>query len=153
MQQNHPHSFSKKERLKSSKRISALFKSGKAVSAYPLRVLWHDTHQQLSQPVPIQVAFAVPKRLVPHAYMRNRIKRRLREAYRLQKSPLCQFLQTQNKHIALIFIFTGQPEKATYTLLKQKVYTLLQNIQLAYNEQHTAPKSPKKNSTMANKKL
>ena len=54
---------------------------------------------------PLQAGFTVSSRLFKKATNRNRIKRLLREAYRLQKQELAQTLQTQNKSVTLFFLY------------------------------------------------
>ncbi len=75
--------FRKHERLTGRDRIGQVMKNGKSMSDAPLRlvglVLTMDTVS------PAQVAFAVPKRHVRHATDRNRTRRLLREAWRLDK--------------------------------------------------------------------
>ena len=75
------------ERLKSEKSISQIFESGKSLSVYPLRLIY-----QLKSPekdVSVKIGFAVPKKNFKRAIDRNLIKRRMREAYRLNKQILC----------------------------------------------------------------
>jgi len=76
-------SFKRSERLTSSKSISLLFKEGSSVSAYPVRILFltRDKGEH-----PLSIAISVPKRLYKRAVDRNLLKRRIREAFRLNKS-------------------------------------------------------------------
>lgn len=62
---------------------------------------------------PLTVAFSVPKRLHKHAVARNWLKRRMREAYRLQKGPLIDLLDQKQKNLILLIIYT-KPYKANY---------------------------------------
>jgi len=73
----------KQERLKSRKLIEKLFTDGKSVKNFPLRMVFLQV--QHTSTFPIQAAFSVPKRNFKRAVDRNRIKRLLRETYRLQK--------------------------------------------------------------------
>jgi len=73
----------KQERLKSRKLIEKLFTDGKSVKNFPLRMVFLQV--QHTSTFPIQTAFSVPKRNFKRAVDRNRIKRLLRETYRLQK--------------------------------------------------------------------
>ncbi|MDP5092421.1 MAG: ribonuclease P protein component [Polaribacter sp.] len=73
----------KQERLKSRKLIEKLFTDGKSVKNFPLRMVFLQVPH--TSTFPIQAAFSVPKRNFKRAVDRNRIKRLLRETYRLQK--------------------------------------------------------------------
>ena len=74
--------FGRDERLKSRKTIGRLFAEGNSYVAYPLRVVWLPEPEGASA---ARVAVSVPKRVFKTAVARNRIKRQIREAYRLQK--------------------------------------------------------------------
>ena len=57
---------------------------------------------------PAQVMVSVSKRTFAHATDRNKIKRQLRELYRLQKTALYQTLTQHDKKIALAIVFQGK---------------------------------------------
>lgn len=75
--------FGKEERLKSKKLIEKLYTDGTSIKAFPLRMVYLQTEH--TSTFPCQVAVSVPKRNFKLAVERNRIKRVLRETYRLQK--------------------------------------------------------------------
>ncbi|WP_460220385.1 ribonuclease P protein component [Psychroserpens sp. MEBiC05023] len=78
-------SYSKKEKLKSQKLIDQLFSEGQSVSAYPLRMVYLKTEFD-EVDVQFKTGVSVSKRHFKKAVDRNRIKRLLREAYRLNKN-------------------------------------------------------------------
>ena len=75
--------YSKKDKLKSKKNIEHLFNEGKAITAYPLKLIYLKT--EFEDGSIIKTGVSVSKRLHKTAVSRNRIKRLLREAYRLNK--------------------------------------------------------------------
>ena len=75
--------YSKKDKLKSKKLIEQLFSQGKAITVYPLRLIYLKT--QFDDDAVLKTGVSVSKRLHKTAVARNRIKRLLREVYRLNK--------------------------------------------------------------------
>ena len=75
--------YSKKDKLKSKKLIEQLFTEGKAITAYPLKLIYLKT--EFEDESILKTGVSVSKRLHKTAVARNRIKRLLREAYRLNK--------------------------------------------------------------------
>lgn len=98
------YTLGKEEKLKSRKTIEHLFKEGKSFSNFPFRVLWI-----FNEPagVPLQTGFAVSSRYFKKAVDRNRIKRLMREAYRLQKNELKNQLTLHKKQLSVFFIYVG----------------------------------------------
>lgn len=89
-------SFPKSEHLKSKKAIDELFLKKQSVKGYPIRLMFHENEEKSHK-----VGFVVPKRIVRLAVNRNKIKRQLREAYRLQKHHI-EGLPHQNMMFVLI---------------------------------------------------
>ena len=77
-------SFSKRDKLKSKKVIDRLFLEGKSIVVYPLRLVY--VSETFSDETHIKVAVSVSKKRHKKAVDRNRIKRLMREAYRLEKA-------------------------------------------------------------------
>ncbi len=114
----------KEERLCSQKILGELFTSGESFLVYPLKVVFLKTDS--SQPAHAQAAFAVSKRNFKRAVKRNLLKRRMREAYRLNKPAFYDELASKELHIAAMFIFVGKDliefpiiEKAMISALKK----------------------------------
>ncbi len=95
----------KTERLKSRKGIDTLFAKGKSFAVFPVRVTYQFTP---SAEGGLQVGVTASKRNFKKAVDRNRIKRLLREAYRLQKEELQATLKASGKSGAVFFLYTGK---------------------------------------------
>jgi ribonuclease P protein component len=95
--------FDKLERLCSRKIITGLFENGNIFYVPLYKVIWAKSEKDCSYPA--QAAFCVPKRGFRHAVTRNLLKRRMREAYRRNKSILYDFLRSENIRIAFIVVF------------------------------------------------
>lgn len=98
MPNNKVFSFKKNERLYLKKQIDALFGGGKtrALTAYPIRLIYKPV-ARLPHEAKAQILISVPKRHLKHAVDRNRVKRQLREAYRLNKQLLVSLLNKENE--------------------------------------------------------
>ncbi len=118
--------FPKKEHLKGRKLIQMLFRKGKAFSIYPIKVYYFLCSD--SQPdVPVRAGFSVPVRHFKKAVNRNRIKRQMREVYRLQKQDLQQIADVKGYSITLFFIYTGR-ELPPFSLLFEKMNVSLNRV-------------------------
>lgn len=98
-----PAFFGKQEKLKSRKLIDLIFKEGKAIRKRTVNCLYICPSGTIDPPV--QVMIAVPKRLLRKATDRNLIKRRIREAYRLNKNSLIELCRKDNKQLILAFLY------------------------------------------------
>ena len=74
----------KQERLKSRKLIGRLYEEGEVLKVFPFRMVYIQTEH--NSKFPVQAGVSVPKRNFKRAVDRNRIKRLMRESYRLQKN-------------------------------------------------------------------
>ena len=115
------YSFSRKEKLKSKKRIAQLFEEGKALTVYPLKLIYLEANEQPSK---IQAAVTVPKKNFKSAVARNKIKRLLRESYRLNKAIV--FNNTQGE-FAFLFLYLGK-EIPTFQEVQGKMVSLLKKF-------------------------
>jgi|TARA_R110002094_G_scaffold190074_2_gene164836 ribonuclease P protein component len=120
--------FSKHEKLKSRKVIDQLFSEGKSITKFPVKLFYipldeaHSEH--LQKAISSQTAFAVPKRNFKLAVTRNRVKRQMREAYRLHKHLLSP---DTGKNFAFLFLYISK-DKPQYEALDSSIKALLKQI-------------------------
>lgn len=113
-------SLPKAEKLTHQRMIGRLFEEGKFVKAYPFKILYLPNEQQIHQ-----VAIGVPKRKIKLAVHRNKIKRRMREVYRLHKQ---QLFEAENLHPMAMMLLFHANYIPTYTEVEKHLVTLLQQL-------------------------
>ncbi len=120
------YTFKKEERLCNKKLIDELYHSGSSFLCYPFKVSWFFPDQH--QPVCAQVLFAVSKKRFKNAVDRNLIKRRIREAYRLNKQQqLYDVLVGVDKTIVFSVGYIGK-EILGYDTVEKKMQKLLTQL-------------------------
>ena len=128
----------KKNRLKSRKAIDLLFKDGKSFNTFPFRIIYQFLLVDVvTKAENLQAGFSASKRNFKKAVHRNRIKRLMRETYRLQKNELEQLLLKKNKRLAIFILYTGK-EVPDYDLVNEKMNLILQKLQRITNEKTIA---------------
>ena len=133
------YTFPKEEHLCRKKLIEELFsKQSSSFGVYPLRIVWIKAATPTSAPP--QVLISVSKRTFKRAVDRNRIKRLIREAYRLNKYRLTE--QPNGHEIALLgIIFTGK-EKSPLTLVEKKLISAFHRLLGTTPEAPALPSTP-----------
>jgi ribonuclease P protein component len=112
--------FPSSEKLKSKKAIEELFIKGQSVSVFPLHLIFINTNQEVSN----KVAVSVSKKNFKNAVDRNRIKRLLRESYRLNKSSYFNNITT---HYALMILYIGT-DKPTFQEIETAMNILFEKF-------------------------
>lgn len=112
------HTFKSSERLKSKKIIKELFSRGSSFYNYPLKIFLLPG----GEAIPTQVLFTVPKKKFKKAVDRNLIKRRMREAYRLNKHLLPQH---KSSYLALVYI---ADKLESYQLIESKLKRIFSRL-------------------------
>ena len=95
------------ERLRSLKAIRRLFCEGHSGFVYPFRYVWiADRRAGEAEGRGIEAMFSVPKKFHKRANKRNLLKRRTREAYRLNREALSQAVAERNVTLDIAFVYS-----------------------------------------------
>jgi len=121
------HTFTKEERLCSKKIIQDLFSGNQTsqVNHYPLMAIWKMI--ELPTTLPVQVLITVPKKKFKKAHDRNRIRRQIKECYRLQKNILYEVLSMKRLQCAVVMVYIAK-EKLNYTKIDHACSAIIKNI-------------------------
>ena len=121
------HSFPSEEKLKSSKLISKLFNEGNSHFSYPIKFMYLlEKPQKWVRP---QVGVSVSSKIFKKAVDRNLIKRRMREAYRLNKSELLDFMKAENVSFFGMFIYISK-EELSYQEIENGISKIIQKMNI-----------------------
>jgi ribonuclease P protein component len=124
-----PFGFSKKERLCSKKSIDTIFAEGRSVFSYPIKAAYTIETIIENEP-PSQVLFVVPKKKFKRAVHRNAIRRRMREAFRLNKQLLNGWCLSHQKQVKISFIYVAS-EQLKYDVIQKAMINTFEQISRA----------------------
>jgi ribonuclease P protein component len=120
------YSFKKEERLCNKRLIESLYHRGSSFLCYPFKVSWLICDN--TGKFPAQIVFSVPKKRFKKAVDRNLIKRRMREAYRLNKQQhLYEKLNSADKKVVLSLGYVAK-DIVPYDLTVKKMLKLLAQL-------------------------
>ena len=117
--------FPKKQKLCGEKVIERLFANGKSISEKPFRAIWN--FEKNNDQVFVKSLIVVSKKKLKLAVERNVVKRRIKEAYRLQKKKLECFLESTSQQLNLAIIYQEE-EILDYKTLEEKINLLLSRL-------------------------
>ena len=124
------YTFEKCERVIGDKRVDAIFASGKSFISYPLRVVYLQREQSTRAKCSILVT--VPKKRIKKAVHRNRIKRLIRESYRLNKEMIYDInLGEQSLDIAFVYV---KDTLSDYEEVQKSMQKALKQIAIRINK-------------------
>ncbi len=118
------------DRLKGTKLIQQLFEDGNSFYVFPFKILYKNAFFKNSF---LKGGFGVSKKYFKKATDRNRIKRLMREGFRLQKNGLKNVLQANNGHLSVFFIYVGNA-LPTYADVMGKISVALKRLEKVANE-------------------
>lgn len=116
----------KSEKLKSRKQIEDLFATGSSFNVFPIKIIYKFfTGEEESA---VKLGVTVSQRNFKRAVDRNRLKRVLREAYRLQKNEFLNILRT-NKMSANIFLIYTDRKISSFWIVFDAVTESIKQLQ------------------------
>lgn len=110
-----------------------MFKDSRSFSVYPVKIIFKNEPVTGIAASKLQAAFSVSKRNFKKAVDRNRIKRLMREAWRLQKNNLQDTLEQTSQQAVVFILFMGNDMPA-YETVKEKTGTALKKLQKIIHE-------------------
>ena len=119
-----PHSLPKSERLHSLTALRRLFNEGKSGFIYPFR---YTLYAESSTSPSVEVLFSVPKRNHKRANKRNLLRRRTKEAYRLNKQALVSVAYTKGLGIDLALVYSAR-EELPFNTIQNAVCKILAEV-------------------------
>ena len=129
MEEDLKYTFNKEERLHHKQRFDQLLASGESFVVYPLRVIFRISERPVDM-FPARLAVSVPKKRFKRAVKRNRIKRLIREAYRLHKPQLYTGIPV-DKTVDMLFIYLHE-NVAKYPKFEKAIGDVIKKIQLRF---------------------
>lgn len=124
--------FRKPEKICNQNQIDRLFKEGKSFTSGLFRLIFLET--EFTGLPCVQLLIAVPKKSLRHAVTRNRMKRLIREAYRMNSFKINELYLNTDKHCSIAFVFTGKTpvsQAATSTAINILLDRLILNHEIA----------------------
>jgi len=126
--------YGKDEKLKSRKVIESLFSNGHSFTVYPLKILYKiETDKEGI----LQAGVAVSTRQFKKAVDRNRIKRLMRESYRIQKNDLKETVALQKVNLYVFFIYLDKTI-TIYSALNETMKKCLDRLQQKLKDERPA---------------
>ena len=124
--------FSKSEKLKSVVRIERLFTGGRSFWAYPFNV-YYRIYNAEDNDAECQLLVSVGKHYFKHAVDRNRVKRLVREAYRLNKTPLIDAVAKSGVHLDLGLVYKSK-QISDYKTVETSIKQIMERLAAAVDK-------------------
>ena len=124
----HPNAFPKAEHLCGEMAVSTLFRQGKSLLVYPLKV----HYMVVKDNVPVKCLVWAPKKNFKRAVDRVRLRRQMREAYRKNKQPLFSMAIAQQMQLHVAFRYIASDMLPTHLIERKMVKAIariIENVQ------------------------
>jgi ribonuclease P protein component len=131
------YTLGRSERIKSRKKTETLFRSGKNLHLSSLRITYMVTEE-----AGLQVGVSAAKRYFKKAVQRNRIKRLLRETWRLQKNELRQLTDQRTRGLSVFIVYAGK-DMPDYESLRQQIQLTIKKLQHIFQKETGSEESKK----------
>jgi ribonuclease P protein component len=116
--------LNKKDRLKSYSKIRELFDHGVKLRLHPLTLIYLFEEGKAADGVSMKMGVAVGAKHFKKAVQRNLLKRRIKEAYRIQNADLKESILPTSFNMSLFFIYADHAV-SDYALISSSVKKLL----------------------------
>ena len=119
--------FPKSERLFLKKDIDHLFDNGQSFISFPMRIIYLLVTGDNYPESGISILISVPKKRIRHAVDRNRIKRLIRESFRLNKDDITDFCKETGNMLHIGFMYVSN-EVLPYADIEKAIQKALKRI-------------------------
>ncbi len=120
-------SLPKEKKLKKRDEIQRLFKEGKRIKKGELQLIYL-VENVAGNSEPFKLGVSVPKKKFKRAVDRNRLKRLIREGFRLNQVQIEKQCELKQKHCLLMFVFQGS-DLVNYAALEPKIVLILRELE------------------------
>lgn len=138
------YAFGRNERLSGRNQVETLFNAGKSFNLNPFKIFF--TVEESGKALEIRILVAVSKKKFKHAVDRNRVKRKIREAYRLNKSHLLNNLVTHALSLNIGFVYIDSEKDPSFALMQKAMITCLEKVVRFVNSNLPADLNPSERS-------
>ena len=128
----------KYEKLRSRIAVDNLFKDGKAFIVYPLRVVFSARRVAEGEYAGCKFLITIPKKKIRHAVDRVLLRRRVREAYRLNRHTFLDKCHEEGVIVEVAFLYLSDRISA-YAHIEERIKEALEKMTLKIGEQDRKP--------------